>query len=106
MLTQSLGGVDVPLITITNNISNIVESSKKQCVVVVARVHPGETNSSFVMHGLIKFLLSKDRLANMLREKIIFKIVPMINPDGVIVGNNRTSFTGKDMNRCYLDTNA
>ena len=25
----------------------------------------------------------------------------MINPDGVIVGNTRTSFSGKDLNRKY-----
>lgn len=25
----------------------------------------------------------------------------MINPDGVIVGNNRTSFLGRDLNRTY-----
>jgi hypothetical protein len=30
----------------------------------------------------------------------------MINPDGVILGNNRTSFIGRDMNRTYLDSNA
>lgn len=30
----------------------------------------------------------------------------MLNPDGVIVGNNRSSLVGKDMNRCYLETNA
>jgi len=36
-----------------------------------------------------------------LRQKIIFKIIPMINPDGVIVGNTRTSFSGKDLNRRY-----
>ena len=31
--------------------------------------------------------------------------MPIINPDGVIIGNNRSSFIGKDMNRCYLDAN-
>lgn len=25
----------------------------------------------------------------------------MINPDGVVIGNTRTSFTGKDLNRVY-----
>lgn len=25
----------------------------------------------------------------------------MINPDGVIIGNTRTSFSGKDLNRKY-----
>lgn len=29
----------------------------------------------------------------------------MINPDGAIVGNNRTSLLGKDLNRSYLEAN-
>lgn len=33
---------------------------------------------------------------------LTFKIVPMINVDGVIGGNYRTSFIGKDLNRLYL----
>lgn len=32
---------------------------------------------------------------------VIFKIIPMINPDGVIIGNTRTSFAGKDLNRVF-----
>ena len=31
----------------------------------------------------------------------IFKIVPMLNPDGVIVGNYRCSLAGRDLNRNY-----
>lgn len=31
----------------------------------------------------------------------IFKIIPMINPDGVIVGNYRCSLIGRDLNRSY-----
>ncbi len=58
-----------------------------------------------MLHGLIKFLLSKDKLANYLREEFLFKIIPMINPDGVIIGNNRSSLVGKDLNRVYLDPN-
>ena len=33
------------------------------------------------------------------REIYLFKIVPMMNPDGVLVGNSRTSFAGCDLNR-------
>lgn len=36
-----------------------------------------------------------------LRERFVFKLVPMLNPDGVIVGNNRCSLSGKDLNRQY-----
>lgn len=35
----------------------------------------------------------------MLRELAVFKIIPMINPDGVIHGNYRTSLAGCDLNR-------
>ena len=34
-----------------------------------------------------------------LRDKFIFKIIPMLNPDGVIQGNYRSSFIGVDLNR-------
>jgi murein tripeptide amidase MpaA len=31
--------------------------------------------------------------------RVITIIVPMINPDGVILGNSRTGAIGKDLNR-------
>jgi murein tripeptide amidase MpaA len=31
----------------------------------------------------------------------VFYIVPMINVDGVVVGNYRTSYSGKDLNRQF-----
>lgn len=42
-------------------------------------------------------------MAKSLRSKFIFKIIPMINPDGVVFGNYRTSFLGKDMNRMFIN---
>jgi murein tripeptide amidase MpaA len=32
---------------------------------------------------------------------VIFKVVPMINPDGVVFGNYRTGLAGKDLNRKF-----
>lgn len=36
-----------------------------------------------------------------LRERFVFKIIPMLNPDGVIVGNYRCSLAARDLNRNY-----
>lgn len=33
----------------------------------------------------------------------MFKVVPMLNPDGVINGNYRCSLAGVDLNRMWLD---
>ncbi|EPY82407.1 hypothetical protein CB1_000657002 [Camelus ferus] len=64
-----------------------------------ARVHPGETNASWVMKGTLEYLMSNNPTAQSLRESYIFKIVPMLNPDGVINGNHRCSLSGEDLNR-------
>ena len=51
------------------------------------------------MEGFIEFILSEEKEARKLRDIFVFKIVPMLNPDGVIVGNYRCSLAGLDLNR-------
>lgn len=58
----------------------------RPCVVLTARVHPGESNASWVLKGTLEFLCSSDPVAESLREAYIFKVIPMLNPDGVING--------------------
>jgi hypothetical protein len=41
-------------------------------------------------------------LAHKLREVFEFWIMPIVNPDGVIVGNYRCNLQGKDMNRHWF----
>jgi murein tripeptide amidase MpaA len=53
-----------------------------------------------MMRGVINFLTDTENIeAKLLREKFIFKLIPMLNPDGVINGNYRTSLAGCDLNR-------
>lgn len=74
---------------------------EKKAVVVTARVHPGESQASWMMKGVLDYVTGNSPEARELRDKFIFKIVPMLNPDGVIVGNYRCSLAARDLNRNY-----
>ena len=71
----------------------------KKFIIVGARVHPGESNASFIMQGFLKFITGPSIEAVNLRKRVVFKVIPMTNPDGVIAGNYRTSLSGNDLNR-------
>ncbi|KAI4874961.1 hypothetical protein NFI96_032975, partial [Prochilodus magdalenae] len=101
VLCRSLAGNAVYALTITAPCGTWQERRTKRAVVVTARVHPGETNGSWMMQGFLDFLLGDSPDARLLRETFVFKVVPMLNPDGVIVGNYRCSLTGCDLNRNY-----
>ena len=51
------------------------------------------------MKGLIDFLLSDSIEAKTLRKSYVFRLIPMLNPDGVLYGNYRCSLLGYDLNR-------
>lgn len=104
LLCRTAAGNRVDLITITNPFLLPETAEKKRGIVITARVHPGETVSSHIMQGIISYLLSSDNKANSLRNKFVFKVIPMLNPDGVIHGNYRCSLTGTDLNRKWKST--
>ena len=125
VLCRTLGGNDVPLLMITDFTSPQSEIDRRPAVVITARVHPGESNASWIMKGVIEFLLavppsaSATRLSRpsspsgtltadmshhvasaiALRRSFFFYLVPCLNPDGVISGNYRCSLAGVDLNR-------
>lgn len=71
---------------------------------MTGRIHPGESNSSHVLKGFLEYLCSNEKGACDLRRRTNFYIIPMINPDGVILGNHRTGASGKDLNRMFMQT--
>uniref|UniRef100_A0A8C5CK74 Cytosolic carboxypeptidase 1 n=1 Tax=Gadus morhua TaxID=8049 RepID=A0A8C5CK74_GADMO len=104
VLCETLAGNSCPLLTITampeaTTNDHLCPFKNRPVIFLSARVHPGETNASWVMKGTLEFLMGSSQLAHSLREAYIFKIVPMLNPDGVINGNHRCSLSGEDLNR-------
>lgn len=100
ILCRSLAGNIVYVLTITNPPKSS-EGAERKAVILTARVHPGETNSSWIMKGFLDYILGDSSKAQLLRDNFVFKVVPMLNPDGVIVGNHRCSLAGQDLNRKY-----
>jgi murein tripeptide amidase MpaA len=88
---------DYLIITSKQNPENM---AKRKGVVITARVHPGESVGSWMMKGALDFLTDTSSAeAELLRQNFIFKVIPMLNPDGVINGNYRCSLAGCDLNR-------
>ncbi|EGB05157.1 hypothetical protein AURANDRAFT_1129, partial [Aureococcus anophagefferens] len=109
-LCRTLDSHECDLMTITSNENDLRSNEcnttsmpyltrRKKLIILSARVHPGETPASWMMRGILEFLTGESNDAKILRSLFIFKIVPMLNPDGVIYGNNRCSLSGVDLNR-------
>mmetsp|Transcript_9796 Transcript_9796/g.28021 ORF Transcript_9796/g.28021 Transcript_9796/m.28021 type:complete len:662 (-) Transcript_9796:200-2185(-) len=102
LLCRTISKHRCDLLTITDFSSGgDSDPGSREYIVITARVHPGESNSSWVMKGMIDFLTSQHPTARSMRQSFIFKIVPCLNPDGVINGNYRCGMGGVDLNRTW-----
>ncbi|MBS1853788.1 MAG: hypothetical protein JST11_00365 [Acidobacteria bacterium] len=93
---RSVEGRPIPLLTITNP---RVPIPKKRVIWLMFRQHAWETGSSWACDGAIRFLLSGDARARAIRDRVIFKIFPLADPDGVAGGGVRFNKNGFDLNR-------
>ena len=101
LLNKSICGNPLDILYITNFNHPYKEIVNKPNIIFTARVHPGETPGSFVIENLINNLLNEKNMS--LLDKYVFKIIPMLNPDGVINGHYRNNILGKDLNRMWND---
>jgi hypothetical protein len=95
--------LNYPLYLFTITDYSIPENQKKR-IWIHARTHSGETQSSFVLEGLINYLLSRDNIKShdIDLKKVIFNIVPIVNVDGIALGNARYNSKGEDLERQWL----
>ncbi|KAM3130780.1 hypothetical protein pb186bvf_017075 [Paramecium bursaria] len=74
---------------------------EKRKVLIVARSRGIETETSYIIEDFID-KVKNDPIA---KQLFYFKIIPMLNPDGVIVGNSRCNLSGKDLCHQYISPN-
>ena len=91
---------DINLLTITDN---LIPDTVKKVVLITALQHSGEYTSGFIVEGMVDFLLSNDPVAIAARKESIYKIVPMLNPDGIHNGMTRYNTNHEDLNTEWDD---
>ena len=101
-ICKTIAGNDCEMLIITNFYSDPEDIAQRKAIMISGRVHPGESNASWIVEGIIDYLVSDLEGAKKLRNTFVFKIVPMLNPDGVIIGNYRCSLSGQDLNRQWF----
>jgi len=94
VIGKSVEGRDLHLLTISRP---AVNHSGKPVIWLMCRQHAWESGTSFVGEGAIKFLLSDEGEA--FRDRVVFKIFPMLDPDGCADGGVRFNRNGYDLNR-------
>jgi hypothetical protein len=87
---------------------NIKDESKESSefrVSIHARTHPNEVQAWYVTNEIINILLSETTLSNRLLNKVVFSVIPMINPDGVELNSKRKNANGVDIESNWGKTN-
>ncbi len=87
---KTLGGREMLLWTITKG-----PAAGKKTIWLMFRQHSWESGSSWVGEGAVRALLADASL----RERFVWKIFPLCDPDGVARGGVRFNAKGFDLNR-------
>lgn len=69
-------------------------------------MHAAETYGSWTMKNLILELVMNPEKYKYVLGQYIIKLLPMVNVDGVVIGNSRNSLVGVDLNRRWSEPNA
>lgn len=57
-----------------------------------------------IVTHILQLMVKASQEGDPFYDQYVFKIVPMVNPDGVIHGNTRAELTGIDSNRAWKKT--
>ncbi|MDD4870223.1 MAG: M14-type cytosolic carboxypeptidase [Kiritimatiellae bacterium] len=94
VIGKSVEGRNLHLLTISDTAR---KETEKPVVWLMCRQHAWESGTSFLGEGAIRFLLSDE--GKSYRNRVLFKIFPMADPDGCANGAVRFNRNGYDVNR-------
>ncbi len=104
MSIETLGatqqGRKINLLTVTDT---AVPDAEKKVVFIATLQHAGEYCGGYVVSGLLDFLLSDNHAAAIARRNTVYKIIPMMNPDGIFHGITRFNANDEDLNQEWDD---
>ncbi len=96
VIGRTVEGRDLHLVTVSEPRG---PEGQKRTVWLMARQHAWESGTSFVMEGALRFITSAEPKAAELRRRVVFKFIPMMDPDGCAGGRVRFNANGYDVNR-------
>lgn len=103
--TDALGRTIPALPIKVFEISNWAVSTPKRVVTIQAGQHPNERYGYWILERMVDLLLSSDAAAVRLRDSTLFRVIPLVNPQGTWGGFTRSgpSAPEQDHNRYWLD---
>jgi len=102
---QSMCGLNLYQLTLTKRRELSIKHKKKAVIYIQARLHAAETHGSLIMQHLMHEITSNCEKYEKILNNYVIKLLPMLNPDGVVIGNSRSSLAGVDLNRRWSDPN-
>jgi hypothetical protein len=94
VIGRTAGGRSLVLWTITHG-----PKTGKPTIWLMFRQHSWESGSSWAGEGAVRILLADNPESKELRDRVIWKILPLCDPDGVARGGVRFNNNGFDLNR-------
>jgi hypothetical protein len=101
ILGRSVEGRPLYLVTVAGPTP---PESERPVVWIATRQHSFESGGSWSVEGLLRWLTSDDPEAARLRRRVVFRVCPMLNPDGVVRGGTRFNARGVDLNRHWHES--
>ena len=79
-----------------------LDGGEKHRVVITARHHCSESMASYVMEGILQGFCASDETGKWLRDNVGLTVVPFVDYDGVVNGDQGKNRDPHDHNRDYL----